>query len=1064
MDKNKIIEAAAKLVAKGAYDKAIKEYQKILDADPKEVRVLQKMGELYQKKNDNEQAALFFTKVAESYSTDGFFLKAVALYKQVLKLNPNLIEVNLRLAELHQQLQLMSEAMAYYQIVANHHDKAGDSKSSLDTLKKMVDLDPENVASRIKLAELYAREKLENEAGVEFKRAAEYLKRHNRIEDYLRVAERISALEPQDLDLARELAEAYLAKRDQKRALAKLQVCFKADARDVNTLRLLGTAFQGLGQTSKTLSVYKELAKVYVEKGRNDDAAGVWKQIEAIDPNDADLVAHLGPSRAVARSPEPVSAPAAAVPKPAPERAPAAPAPKRPPSSPAVAPPPPAAPAPVAAVAAVSKDQLGKLLTETDVYVKYGLHDKALEHLRKIFAVDPENLDAHEKAYNIYAASNNHAQASEQLLNVLRLCTRRADVKRAQPYLATILEQNPGHPEVGAFLEVLRVTGAPHPVQSSEPVAEDAILVDSSDEEIIVADAPEDALANEDVALQTATTGESDEVVADDQLVLADAEPSGNAIAHGKTKEQDQVIALGSEEVLPSSAEISAENVVMEMLDARPEKAAGKGRTHVAPDSGSHDFELESPTGRFGLGDEQEEESEEKTQIHQRPISELLAEASATQPGYFRGGKARPPEPELEPEPGSEPAADGTYELEDSPEAAEGPPEELDPEPRTVVSSSLLADAAAPGAAEAEAAEEEPVEGSVEDEPPLEALESSEEAAASAPVEEEKVEAPPDEEPASEECDEAAFFLDQGLAEEAREIIETILIAYPGHARATELNERLQAMEASGGSAGEAAAPAEDAPPPTVAPVSDDAAGAAGADGFNLADELASELGEAGSGEAAATPATDDYQVSVEEVFSEFKKGLEKVVKPEDVDTHYDLGIAYREMGLLDDAIGEFNVARQGCLGKKKEIDCLTMKGLLQVQKGDHGAAVEAFTAGLGSEFATGDTEKALRYELACAHEANGSPGKALFHFEIVRSLDAKYRDVARLITRLAATTEAEDDPLPPKGAKPGGPNGANGARGKGSDGGGSKGGGAAGGSAKPGEGTGPKNRKVGFV
>src|SRR5688500_13502671 len=190
MDKNKVIEAATKLVAKGAFDKAIKEYQKILDADPRDVRVLQKMGELYQKKNDNPQAAQYFTKVAESYSSDGFFLKAVALYKQVLKLNPNLVDVNLKLAELHQQLQLMSEAMQYYQVVANHYDKSGDTKSSLDTLKKMVDLDPDNVASRIKLAELYARENMNREAGVEFKRAADYLKRNNRPDDYLRVAER----------------------------------------------------------------------------------------------------------------------------------------------------------------------------------------------------------------------------------------------------------------------------------------------------------------------------------------------------------------------------------------------------------------------------------------------------------------------------------------------------------------------------------------------------------------------------------------------------------------------------------------------------------------------------------------------------------------------------------------------------------------------------------------------------------------------------------------------------------------------------------------------------------
>ncbi|MFY0580342.1 tetratricopeptide repeat protein [Cystobacter fuscus] len=212
MDKNKIIEAAAKLVAKGAYDKAIKEYQKVLDADPKDGRVLQKMGELFQKKNDNVQAAFYFTKVAEGYSADGFFLKAVALYKQVLKLNPNLLEVNLKLAELHQQLGLMSEAMAYFQIVANHYDKAGDVKNSLDTLKKMVDLDPENVASKIKLAELYARENMAREAAQEFKKAAEYLKRNNRMDDWFRVAERPATLEPENVALAKDLAQQYLAR------------------------------------------------------------------------------------------------------------------------------------------------------------------------------------------------------------------------------------------------------------------------------------------------------------------------------------------------------------------------------------------------------------------------------------------------------------------------------------------------------------------------------------------------------------------------------------------------------------------------------------------------------------------------------------------------------------------------------------------------------------------------------------------------------------------------------------------------------------------------------------
>ena len=81
IDKNKIIEAATKYVQKGQYDKAIKEYQKLLEADPKDARIQQKLGELFQKKGDNQLAGECFLKVAESYSSDGFFLKMSYLFR-----------------------------------------------------------------------------------------------------------------------------------------------------------------------------------------------------------------------------------------------------------------------------------------------------------------------------------------------------------------------------------------------------------------------------------------------------------------------------------------------------------------------------------------------------------------------------------------------------------------------------------------------------------------------------------------------------------------------------------------------------------------------------------------------------------------------------------------------------------------------------------------------------------------------------------------------------------------------------------------------------------------------
>jgi tetratricopeptide (TPR) repeat protein len=1012
LDKNKIIEAAAKLVAKGAYDKAIKEYQKILDVDPKDVRILQKMGELYQKKNDNVQAAVYFTKVAESYTSDGFFLKAVALYKQVLKLDPSLMTVNLRLAELHQQLQLLSESMAYYQIVANHYDKSGDAPKSLEVLKKMVDLDPDNVASRVKLADLYVREQMNGEAQAEFQRAAEHLKRSGRIDDYLRVAERISALDPSNLQLARELAELYLQRSDQKKALSKLQVCFKADPRDVETLRLLAVAFQGLGQTAKTISVYKALARALEERGQTTEAEQAWAQVGQLDPNDAELAARRGPARAPTPAPMPMPV---AQPRPATGAQSA-----YQPAQPAA----PTRPAPPVAAPARGPDQaLAKLLTETDVYVKYGLHDKALEHLRKVFAVDPENIDAHEKAYAIYLASNNNAQAFEQLLNVLRLHTRGGDAQRAQPYLMAMLQQNPAHPEVPAFLAALRVSGpvsatAVAPAHESEQ-GEDAILV-SGDDGVIV-----DEVHEEPISAEVAVVPEEvlDEPFEPEPAAMEPMLLSADDAAHAEQIEvEPPPVPDGSPDADQVVSDFEADPTTASLMAQAQAQAAADEAALLGADGNDEALLeepiLETPTGEHYLGEDPEEptqgqgikvrqpgasagpatpfdspaelgddEHEVATRVMQQVDPTLLKTAS----GYR--SPVAPPEPAVwAPEPAEQSFAEQSFAEQSFAEQS---------------------------FAEQSFAEQSFAEQSFAEPPPEEQPWASDSSVAAAPegaaaVYEEPVEAPPEEEPAGEECDEATFFIEQGLFDEAREILETVLIAYPDHRRASELFAQMEAAAAGGA-------------PAAVEPQAEAQAPDGGArDAFDLAAELAGELGEYAQ-EAAAEPASsgsDDYQVSVAEVFSEFKKGLEKVVKPEDVETHYDLGIAYKEMGLIDDAISEFSVARQGCVGKRKEIECLTMMGLLQVMKGDFVGAVDSYMQGLASDQATGDLEKALRFELGAAYEAAQQPGRALAQFLKVEALDPVYRDVGTLVARLQAIAVPEETPPPvpiSAGKKPGG-------------------------------------------
>ena len=99
VDKNKIIAEATRFVQKGQYDKAIKAYEKVFAEDRKDVRVLLKIGELHQKKGDHPAAAATLNLVAEAYREQGFFLKAVSVYKQVAKLAPEDQRVSERLAE-----------------------------------------------------------------------------------------------------------------------------------------------------------------------------------------------------------------------------------------------------------------------------------------------------------------------------------------------------------------------------------------------------------------------------------------------------------------------------------------------------------------------------------------------------------------------------------------------------------------------------------------------------------------------------------------------------------------------------------------------------------------------------------------------------------------------------------------------------------------------------------------------------------------------------------------------------------------------------------------------------
>jgi tetratricopeptide (TPR) repeat protein len=169
---------------------------------------------------------------------------------------------------------------------------------------------------------------------------------------------------------------------------------------------------------------------------------------------------------------------------------------------------------------------------------------------------------------------------------------------------------------------------------------------------------------------------------------------------------------------------------------------------------------------------------------------------------------------------------------------------------------------------------------------------------------------------------------------------------------------------------------------------------------FNLAEELEKELSEEILPDEAAAISGPQGEVSLEEIFREFKKGVEQQLSAEDYETHYNLGIAYKEMGLVDEAIGEFQLASKD-LGRA--IECCSMLGHCFLEKGMPQLAVKWFRKGLETPSISPIETAGMLYDLGSVYQDTGDWELAMKTFQEVSALNRNYRDVARRVKDLEA-------------------------------------------------------------
>ncbi len=1129
-NKEKVMEAARKFVDKGQVDKAIKEYLRVVKEDPQDVRVWLKVGDLYAKKGAKQEASETYLKVARYYQDQGFFLKAVAVYKQILKLDPRLVEVNLKLAELYRQLGLLSDAMQHFESVAAHFHREGKTKEALATVRQLVDLDPENIATRIKLAELYSKEAMNAEAVTEFQVACDQLRKQNRVDDFVKVAERLLWHKADNLPLNRELAVLYLRRNDPRRALQKLQTCFKADPRDVETLALLAQAFQALDQKSKTVSVLKELARVFDENKQKEKAEEVHRKILAFVPNDADALAYLGDKAPKPGTPglkPPVMTPPPLAPSAHERGSPpggklggrlsltsevaAMPDPRMTGSMPLVNDPEFSLPdyedageaqadedfsAELALEDAYGRggslageehaEEIAKILTETDVYIKYGLHQKAIDHLRRVFALDAENLEARERLKDVLLSQGREREAMAELMKLAE-STAPHDPDRAEGYLREVLAVDGTYKPAFDLARRFKLDLA-----AERPAGSDGEIDLDSDALVAGGIAPiDDELDFDDIDFGEASAKRSavgmqraDSFDGIDPQIfhgqghhnVGVARHLGGAMPMNETTRQiaaSEVEALAAMSNAPRSLEFEdgvvetpppplahgaawqAPRSLDDVLDEHLDDALGEDidqdvAAAMAGQADDEDLPFDPHEARefdMGLGGRPAGRESEYAEVPQTFDPGAAAAFDADRPEDFR---YTPSAAELGAAPSDRFDSLG---LGASNDTAGDPEQGAYDEPAYVHDSQEVGGDPSStldlGAPEQLAHLAQSYDGGYTVDAPVDLVEAPFDNAdaygtVDAPYGDDEVAPPYEVDPADsydgrdsaiaratssleDDLDEVDFYVSQEMLVEAADILRGLLERHPGHPL---ISAKLRDVESAAG--GYVADSFANAGPPVSeldAEVDADAieeeevvAAAGGTQNIDLdeieeleaeelePDELEPEELEAafdgdGDGDLGALDPIDDEALEVPiPVPARAAKParpsvmLEKPVEEGDSETHYDLGLAYKEMGLYDEAIKAFDKLAHHPV---RAVQTRLMIGLCRREQGNFSESIHAFKAGLHASQVTDREKQSLYYEIGVTYEAMGDAREALYYFEMVTKRDPAFADVNERVSRL---------------------------------------------------------------
>jgi len=489
-DKAAIIKEAQRYLARGQIDKAIAEWEKLIKESP-DANTYNTVGDLYLKKGDKAPAVDSFHKAARFFRDEGFSLKALALYKKILNIDPSNTAALYALGELSEEKGLATDAIKYYLASADILSKEGKKAELLKAYDKILSLSPANIPLRTKVAELFRKEGLQNEAAkeylhiaklydekedvnnaaVHYKKALElqpankeamlglssiYEKTGNSLQsqEYLKKAVELS---PSDTELLLKYAESLVKMKSFSEAMQYISKIIEIEPSNITARKLLAEMYAETGDNQRAWEEYKAIIDEIVFEGKLDDAINIltmfidtepietrkklvalYKQKNDYESAFTELVA-LGD--AFVFSEGRMLKEALECYKDASEIHPDDTALKEKISE--------------------IKRELGEEVTEeaapksteeslaeADIFLRYGLYDEARAMLEPLKLQEPENIDLHSKLKSLYAEMGDKEQAVTECLILGELYRKSGSIELREAIINEAYEINPEDPRL----------------------------------------------------------------------------------------------------------------------------------------------------------------------------------------------------------------------------------------------------------------------------------------------------------------------------------------------------------------------------------------------------------------------------------------------------------------------------------------------------------------------------------------------------------------------------------------------------------------------------------------